>query len=50
MKQMKQFFLEGESPPLKIDEKLVGHGQKWVWTIWSLESKIDCISRNNRWN
>ena len=20
---------------------LVGHGQKWVWPIWSLDSKID---------
>ena len=29
---------------------LVGHGQKWVWPIWSWDSKIDSISRMNRWN
>ena len=29
---------------------LVGHGQKWVWPIWSLDSKIDYILRMNRWN
>ena len=22
----------------------VGHGQKWMWSIWFLDSKIDCIS------
>ena len=25
-----------------IENFLVGHGQKWVWPIWSLDSKIDC--------
>ena len=29
---------------------LMGHGQKWVWPIWSLDSKIDCISRKSWWN
>ena len=29
---------------------MVEHGQKWVWPIWSLDSKIDCISRKNWWN
>ena len=33
-----------------IENVLVGHGQKWVWLICSLDSKIDCISRINRWN
>ena len=33
-----------------IETFLVGHGQKWVWPIWSLSSKIDCISRKNWWN
>ena len=28
----------------------VGICQKWVWTIWSWNSKIDCISKVNRWN
>ena len=22
---------------------LVGHGQRWVWPIWSLYYKVDCI-------
>ena len=26
------------------------HGQKWVWPVWSWDSKSDCISRMNRWN
>ena len=25
-----------------IETFLVGHGQKWMWPIWSLESKIYC--------
>ena len=27
---------------------LVGDGQKWVWPIWPLDCKIDCISRMNQ--
>ena len=26
-----------------IKNLLVGHGQKCVWPIWSLDSKTDCI-------
>ena len=22
-----------------------GHGQKWVWLLWSWDSKCECISR-----
>ena len=29
---------------------LVGHGQKYVWPVWSWDSKIECISKMNRWN
>ena len=29
---------------------LSGRGQKWVWPVWSWKSKIDCISKMNRWN
>ena len=29
---------------------MVGHVQKWVWPVWSLDSKILYISRMNRWN
>ena len=25
------------------------HGQKWVWPLWSQDSKIGCISRNYFW-
>ena len=28
---------------------LVGDGQKWVWPVWSLDSKIDHIWRMTRW-
>ena len=28
-----------------MEKFLVGHGQKWVWPIWSLDCKIDCILR-----
>ena len=27
-----------------------GYGQKWVWTVWSQESKTDCILKMNGWN
>ena len=33
-----------------IKNLLDGHGQKWVWPVWSWDSKIDCISKLNRWN
>ena len=26
------------------------HDQKWVWSVWSWDSKIVCISRMNWWN
>ena len=29
---------------------LVGHGKKWVWLVWSWDSKIDFICRMNRWS
>ena len=33
-----------------IEKVLGGHGQKWVWPVWSRDSKINCISRMKRWN
>ena len=33
-----------------IENFLVEHGQKGMWPIWSLDSKIYSISRTNRWN
>ena len=27
-----------------------GHAQKWVWPVWSWDSKIDFISKLNKWN
>ena len=36
---------------LKADQKVLGgHCQKWVWPVWSQDSKIDCISNMSRWN
>ena len=26
------------------------YGQKWVWTVWSQDFKIGCISKMNGWN
>ena len=41
--------VDKNSPKLKVDWKfLIGHGQKWVWPIWSQNFKIDGISRMNR--
>ena len=33
-----------------IKKILHGCGQKWVWPVWSLDSKIGCISRMKWWN
>ena len=39
------------SHKLKGDLKFsVGYGPKWVWSVWSHDSKIDCISKMSRWN
>ena len=27
-----------------------GHGEKWVWPLWSQDTKIGCISRRNQRN
>ena len=36
---------------LNADQKFcVGMVKKWVWPVWSQESKIDCISKMNRLN
>ena len=36
---------------LKLIKKFLGgHGQKGVWPVWSRDSKVDCISRMNRWS
>ena len=33
-----------------IKKFLVGYGQKWVWPVWSCDSKINCFLRMNLWN
>ena len=34
---------------LEAGQKILGgHCQKWVWPVWSQESKIGCISKMNR--
>ena len=40
---------------IHINQKLIkkfwgGCGQRWVWPVWSQDSKIDCISRMSWWN
>ena len=45
MKQPHFQHVDTNSQKLKIEDFLIGHGQKWVWPIWSLDSKIDVISR-----
>ena len=50
MKQCNSLHVGTKSQKLKVDRKLVGHGQKGVWPIWSLDSEIGCISRMNRRN
>ena len=48
MKQPHFLYADTNSEKLKVIEKfLLGHGQKGVWPIWSLDSKIDSISRKN---
>ena len=51
MKQSDFLDVDIHSHKIKVDEKCLGeHSQKWVWPVWSQDSKIDCISRINRWN
>ena len=38
MKQPHFVHVDTNSQKLKVDQNfLVGHGQKWVWLIWSLD-------------
>ena len=39
-------FLHGDtdSQKLKTDQNFLGgHSQKWMWPVWSWDSKIDCL-------
>ena len=46
MKKPDFLHVDTDSQKLKIDQKiLAGHGQKWVWSFWSQDAKIGCISR-----
>ena len=48
MKQPHSLHADTNSQKLKNEQRFfTGHGQKWVWPIWSWNSKIDCISRMN---
>ena len=41
--------VDTDSQKLNADQKLlVGHGRKWLLSVWSQDSKIDCISMLNR--
>ena len=49
MKQCNSLDVDTNSQKLKVDQKVFGcDGQKCVWPIWSLDSKIDFISRMDR--
>ena len=51
LKQSDFLDVDIHSHKLKVDEKCLGeHSQKCAWPVWSQDSKIDCISRVNRWN
>ena len=42
------FFLlvDTDSQKLKVDQNFwCGHGQKWMWPVWSPISKIDCFPK-----
>ena len=46
MKQLDFLHVETNSPKLKVNQKkLCGHGQKWVWPVWSYNSKNDYLKK-----
>ena len=47
---LNQHFACTNSQKLKIEIFLSGHGQRWVWPVYSQVSKIDSNWRMNRWN
>ena len=48
MKQTHYLIVNANLQKLKVyQDSLVGHDQKWVWPIWYVDSRIDCISRIN---
>ena len=42
--------VDTDSQKLLIRNLLDGHGQKWMWLVWSWDSKIDFIAEMKRWN
>ena len=43
--------VDTDSQKINADKNVLGvNGQKWVWPVWSQESKIDCILKMSRWN
>ena len=50
MKQPHFKQVHKNSQNLKFENFLISHAQKLVWSIWSLDSKIDSVSRMNQWN
>ena len=48
MKQSDFFYSDKNSHKLKLIKKILdGRDQKWVWPVWSRDSKIGCIPRMN---
>ena len=46
MKKPGFLHVDTNSWKLKVDQKILC-GQKWMLPLWSEDSKIGCISRNN---
>ena len=44
MKKPDFLHVDADSWKLKVVLNILGgHGQKWVWPLWSQDSKIGCI-------
>ena len=46
MKQRHFLDVDTNSQQLKVDPKLLGgHGQKWMWSMWTWDSEFDTVSQ-----
>ena len=51
MKEPDFLHVDPDSQKLKADQKFIEWAwSEWVWLVWSRDSKINCISKLNRWN
>ena len=50
MKWLVFLHVDTNSHKLKVDQEIFGWAwPEWVWSVWSRDSKIGCISRMNWW-